>query len=923
MGRWIKNAGARPAWLRTASLISALLVSLSCSDRPPVAPKAAIGAGHARLNIRPSFQQTAAGGPEVPLSLIQGILVGPSGDTVRAEARFVGDSAVLVFDVQITGASQSYTLDLTAFDDHGVVAYHATQQIVAKPGDNSPAPVTQLTYVAPDATLSALHVSPASLSLQANASSALAVTGTASNGQTMTSVRVGWTSKDPSIATVDENGGVRAGDSQGSTYIVARTVVGLGDSALVKVSAPVGAVNVAPATLQIARGQQSGATAELRDAKGHLIDDRTATWASSDPSVATVSASGVIQGVKIGTATITASSEGKSGTVAVSVVSPVDHIELTPASAVLASIGETTTLSARLVARTGASVDGITTSFSSSNAGVASVSSGGAVTAVSNGSATITASADGQTATAAIAVQQKATTIAVSPKTNAIAALGVVTKLTLAASDARGNPIATPAASWTTSNASVATVSASGEVTSVGTGQATITATLDGKTDAAAFTVTQSPRLLYVTPAKTTILVGESTTLIATLADANGTSMGETAATYTSASPTVATVTGSTVTGLSPGTVNITASAAGLTGTGQIRIIPDTTAPPGATLTGQVVSGATAQGISGATVTAPGTSATTSASGAFTLRGVAQGATLTISASGFVSTPYFGALTTNSTSLGIIPLAPVSTLIGNFSGRVIDAVTGLGVPSAHLVARQGINATTNTISTQVTSDANGFYSASLAPGTYTVTGSAAGYIDGTATIVSIGGTTSTNANIVATPIGSGNTIRIVLTWNAEPRDLDSHLIVPLPQGGTAEVAYFNRVVLDQSNNILGQLDQDVTSGFGPETVTIPSVGSGTYTYYVHHFSGLLSMSTAGATVKVFRGSTQIAQFSAPANQGCGGGDIWHVFNLSGTTLTPFNTITCAGAQVNAAARLTGSALMMDQIRRNAAAHPKK
>ena len=55
------------------------------------------------------------------------------------------------------------------------------------------------------------------------------------------------------------------------------------------------------------------------------------TWGSSDPTVATVNATGLVTGVAAGTATITATSEGKSGTSTITVTKiPVGSVTVAP-----------------------------------------------------------------------------------------------------------------------------------------------------------------------------------------------------------------------------------------------------------------------------------------------------------------------------------------------------------------------------------------------------------------------------------------------------------------------------------------------------------------------------------------------------------------------------------------------------------------
>lgn len=72
------------------------------------------------------------------------------------------------------------------------------------------------------------------------------------------------------------------------------------------------------------------------------------------------------------------------------------------------------------------------------------------------------------------------TTVTVQPD-SALVAAGDTIRLSATALDAQGNPLTGRTVAWSTSDASVATVSATGLVTGVGSGAATISATIDGK----------------------------------------------------------------------------------------------------------------------------------------------------------------------------------------------------------------------------------------------------------------------------------------------------------------------------------------------------------------------------------------------------------------------------------------------------------
>jgi uncharacterized protein YjdB len=84
--------------------------------------------------------------------------------------------------------------------------------------------------------------------------------------------------------------------------------------------APVASVSVSPAATSVTAGQTAQLSAMLRDASGNTLTGRVVTWGSSNTGVATVNGSGIVTAVAVGLATITATSEGQSGTSAVTVV---------------------------------------------------------------------------------------------------------------------------------------------------------------------------------------------------------------------------------------------------------------------------------------------------------------------------------------------------------------------------------------------------------------------------------------------------------------------------------------------------------------------------------------------------------------------------------------------------------------------------
>lgn len=83
----------------------------------------------------------------------------------------------------------------------------------------------------------------------------------------------------------------------------------------------VATVTVTPDTAQLTNlGQTVQLEAEAFSALGTSVGHKEFTWSSSDGSVASVSSSGLVRAVGAGSATITATTDGKRGTAGVTVV---------------------------------------------------------------------------------------------------------------------------------------------------------------------------------------------------------------------------------------------------------------------------------------------------------------------------------------------------------------------------------------------------------------------------------------------------------------------------------------------------------------------------------------------------------------------------------------------------------------------------
>ncbi|HXT17383.1 MAG TPA: Ig-like domain-containing protein, partial [Gemmatimonadaceae bacterium] len=205
-------------------------------------------------------------------------------------------------------------------------------------------------------------------------------------------------------------------------------------------------------------------------------------WTTSNPSVAGVNATGTVTANGTGTATITAIAIGdptKTATAQVSVGSPkvVRSVIVTPSSTSI-QVGGTTAFSAVVDADTG--VDR-SVKWSSSNAGVATVSGTGVVTGVAAGTATITAtsvadaSKSGSGTVTVIAAAVKSIVIKQGPDIPlGMKVSGDVTKNLTAT--LVFDPGADTTLVWSTANSSIATVTSTGALTGRGFGTTTVTA---------------------------------------------------------------------------------------------------------------------------------------------------------------------------------------------------------------------------------------------------------------------------------------------------------------------------------------------------------------------------------------------------------------------------------------------------------------
>ena len=316
-----------------------------------------------------------------------------------------------------------------------------------------------------------------------------------------------------------------------------------------------------------------------------------AGWTSSNPAVATVSG-GRITAVGSGSATITATYSGYKATCQVTVSDDVTHSLVLSATSVSVQAGSTTSVTASYVTYTNgtqtASTD-VTSSavWTTSSTSVATVSRG-RITGAAVGTATVKASYSGLTVTCAVTVTAKPVTysydLAVSLSESSIYVGGTSSATATLTTYIDGvwasSRDVTPYATWSSSAASVASVS-SGTVTGKAEGTASIRASYSGYSGSATITVTAKPVTysydLAVTPSILSLQEGGSGSFSAiyrTYIDGvlHSSSDVTSYATWSSSSSSTATVSKGTVTARSEGSATITATYNGYSDTGSVSV---------------------------------------------------------------------------------------------------------------------------------------------------------------------------------------------------------------------------------------------------------------------------------------------------------------------------------------------------------------
>ena len=235
------------------------------------------------------------------------------GITVQLSAEVRDQNARVMAGATVTWTSSASSM--ATVDASGLVtaAGNGTATITASAGSASGSAVVTVMQ-----SVASVEVSPSVYELTALGQTVqLTAEAFDENGHAVAGAEFSWESSDAAVATVGAGGLVTA-VAEGVATITASAGEASG-SVVVPVMQPVASVEVSPSAETIELGSTLQLTAEAFDENGEAVAEVEFAWETSDAAVAAVDAGGLVTGVAVGTATITASAGSGQGTAEVTV----------------------------------------------------------------------------------------------------------------------------------------------------------------------------------------------------------------------------------------------------------------------------------------------------------------------------------------------------------------------------------------------------------------------------------------------------------------------------------------------------------------------------------------------------------------------------------------------------------------------------
>jgi uncharacterized protein YjdB len=337
---------------------------------------------------------------------------------------------------------------------------------------------------------------------------------------------------------------------------------------------------ITPANRSIARGTtlQLSAVGTLADGNPETLTTNV-TWTISPSNIGTVDEQGVVKALAEGVAQVSATYQGITGTTSTT-VGPPNFLNLSVGSErPTLPLGESELMSA-----VGSFSDGTTqvltnlVSWQVTPPTIASIDPHGNLKSLSKGVVKVSASYKDMNASAAVTVGTAALiSIAVAGKQSSLP-VGESESFSATGTFSDGTmQTLTQLVEWNSSQSAIASVSSTGSVLGKSVGTSTITAAAGPVTGSGNVSVTAAvPVSLSITPASSSLILGNTAQLAATATYSDGSTKDwTTTATWTS-SPLILVAVSNTglVTAQQVGTANVTANSSGLSASASLTVTP-------------------------------------------------------------------------------------------------------------------------------------------------------------------------------------------------------------------------------------------------------------------------------------------------------------------------------------------------------------
>ncbi len=372
--------------------------------------------------------------------------------------------------------------------------------------------------------------------------------GVATAQQTVT-----WSSSNTAVISVDAAGNVTA-QGVGTAFVRADTTFGgtlFRDSAAVVVQNDIDHIVVAQFPLASIASLLDTTTlqASAVNVLGGLVTGVAFQWTSSDSTIASVNhTTGLVTALSVGSVNITAtvpSAPSVAGvTTRVDISNLPTFVDITPTSITLASINDTVLPAVTLKNKLGALLPRTAAQWISDNPAVAFVTHD-TVIAASRGVTYVRARNSISTQiqdSVLVTVTNAPVTVTVQPHLDSLPSLGRTKQLAVSMTNARGAPILNEPVTWGTLNASIAQVSSTGLISSIGIGNTKVFATdvFNGLTDTAIVRVSNFAATVSLNPAGAALAAVSATQLLTSTPrnEAGGVISGATT-TWSSSNPSV------------------------------------------------------------------------------------------------------------------------------------------------------------------------------------------------------------------------------------------------------------------------------------------------------------------------------------------------------------------------------------------------